>query len=89
MAEASIFLKVCNTNSMALAALVVVGIIEYAAARALLKSLCGASEGFDRWYEWTVDIKPFSMPKYSSMIFSIGARQFVVQDALDMILCSS
>src|SRR5690606_14560347 len=34
----------------------------------------------------TVVIKPSSIPKLSSNIFAIGAKQLVVQDALDTIL---
>ena len=32
-------------------------------------------------------INPFSMPKVSLMTFAAGARQFVVQEAFEMMLC--
>ena len=36
---------------------------------------------------WTVDISPFSMPYFSWMIFANGARQLVVHDAFETIVC--
>jgi hypothetical protein len=37
--------------------------------------------------EWTVDMRPSMRPKFSWRIFATGARQFVVQDAFEMIFC--
>jgi hypothetical protein len=38
-------------------------------------------------YAWIVVIRPFSIPNASSRTFASGARQFVVQDALEMMVC--
>ncbi len=38
-------------------------------------------------YEWTVVIKPCSIPNSSCKTFTGGARLFVVQDAIEIILC--
>src|SRR5882757_9633218 len=73
------------TSAVALAAPVVVGMMFSAAARARRRSLCGKSRM--RWsfvYAWTVVIMPLTMPKFSSSTFAIGATQFVVQEALEM-----
>src|ERR1035437_4368756 len=37
-------------------------------------------------YAWMVVIRPRSMPNVSSMTLAIGARQFVVHEALEMML---
>ena len=34
-----------------------------------------------------VVIKPYSTPNSSTRIFAMGARQFVVQDPIEMMLC--
>src|SRR4051812_43674188 len=73
------------TSAVALAAPVVVGMMFSAAARARRRSLCGKSRM--RWslvYAWTVVIMPLTMPKFSSSTFAIGATQFVVHEALEM-----
>ena len=77
-----------STRPIALAAPVEVGTMLSAAARARRRSLCGPSCRF--WscvYAWIVVIRPFSMPNVSLSTFAIGARQFVVQDAFEMIVC--
>src|ERR1035437_11096011 len=76
-----------STSATALAAPVVVGTMLMAAARARRRSLCGASCRF--WscvYAWIVVMRPLTMPRPSLSAFAIGARQFVVQDALEMML---
>ena len=76
------------TRATALAAPVVVGMMFMAAARARRRSLCGKSRM--RWslvYAWTVVITPRMMPKLSFTTLAAGARQFVVQDALETISC--
>src|ERR1043165_63610 len=76
-----------STRLTALAAPVEVGTMFSAAARARRRSLCGPSCRFWSWvYAWIVVIRPFSMPTLSLSAFAIGARQFVVQDAFEMIL---
>src|SRR5215203_305188 len=73
---------------MALAAPVEVGTMFSAAARARRRSLCGASCGF--WscvYAWMVVIRPCWMPNVSCRTFAIGARQLVVHEALEMMVC--
>ena len=60
------------------------------AARARRGSLCATSSM--RWslvYEWIVFIRPRSMPNSSLTTLATGARQFVVQLALLMIVCLS
>ena len=72
-----------STSPIALAAPVEVGMIDSAAARARRRSLCGKSRM--RWsfvYAWIVFMKPRLMPKLSRSTLAIGARQFVVHDAL-------
>src|SRR5207249_8254902 len=73
------------TRCSAFAAPVDVGIIETAAARARRKSLCGKS--IIIWslvYEWIVVMVPLTILKLSFTTLAMGARQFVVQEALDM-----
>src|SRR5690606_25554954 len=41
---------------------------------------------WDAVTEWTVVINASTIPKLSFMIFAIGARQFVVQDAFEIIV---
>ena len=38
-------------------------------------------------YEWTVVIKPLTIPNFSSITLATGAKQFVVQDAIEITLC--
>ena len=74
------------TNARALAAPVVVGMMFNAAARERRGSLCGRST--KRWsavYECTVVIKPLTIPHLSCTTLAAGARQLVVQEALEMI----
>src|SRR5215475_6243052 len=72
---------------MAFAAPVEVGTMLSAAARARRRSLCGPSCRFWSWvYAWIVVMRPRSMPKASFRTFAIGARQFVVHDAFEMIV---
>src|SRR3954447_19277261 len=76
------------TRLIALAAPVEVGTMFRAAARARRRSLCGPSWRF--WscvYAWIVVMRPRSMPNVSLMTLAIGARQLVVHDALEMIVC--
>ena len=81
----------CSSGSTwptATAAPVVVGIIETPAARARRRSLCGRSSSFWSFvYEWTVVIQPRRRPKLSCSTLATGARQLVVHDAFEMILC--
>src|SRR4029450_3802783 len=73
---------------MALAAPVEVGIMESAAARARRRSLWGRSRIFWSFvYECTVVIWPLTIPNVSCRTLATGPRQFVVQDALDTIVC--
>ncbi len=61
------------------------GIIFRAAALALLGSLCARSNIL--WvvvYEWIVVINPFTIPNLSCNTLTGGARQFVVQEALEI-----
>ena len=77
-----------STSPTALAAPVVVGIIDSAAARARRRSLCGRSRScWSLVYACTVVIQPFRMPYFSCSTFATGARQFVVHDAFEMIWC--
>ncbi len=73
-----------STRPTALAAPVLVGTRLMAAERARRRSECGASSS--RWspvYAWMVVISPCSMPTESFTALANGARQLVVQDALD------
>src|SRR5687768_3516077 len=73
------------TRPMAFAAPVDVGTTLRAAARARRRSLWMLSWRF--WsavYAWMVVIRPLTMPRSSWRAFAIGARQFVVQEALEM-----
>ena len=73
------------TNPIALAAPVLVGIIDIAAARARRRSLCGPSRII--WslvYEWIVFINPLTIPNLSLRTLATGARQLVVQDAFEI-----
>ena len=73
---------------MALAAPVVVGMMFVAAARARRRSLCGKSRmTWSLVYAWIVVMRPLTIPNSSSSTFAIGARQFVVHDALEMTWC--
>ena len=79
-----------KTRPTALAAPVDVGIIELDAVLALLRSECIESRIF--WSdvnECTVVIKPEFIPNLSFITLAIGARQFVVQEALEIISCFS
>ena len=77
-----------STSPTAVAAPVVVGIIESAAARARRRSLCGRSSRFWSFvYEWIVVIHPLRMPNRSWITLATGARQLVVHDALEMMWC--
>ncbi len=77
-----------STRPIALAAPVEVGTMFSAAARARRRSLCGPSCRFWSWvYAWIVVIRPRSMPNVSWSTFAIGARQLVVQEALEMMVC--
>ena len=59
-----------------------------AALRARRRSLCGASRMFWSFvYEWIVDMKPLTQPRLSTIGFTAVARQFVVHDAFEMMLC--
>ncbi len=73
------------TSAQALAAPVVDGMMLPEAARPPLQSfLEGPSTVF--WVavvEWTVVIRPSTMPNLSLTTLVSGARQFVVQDALE------
>ena len=78
-----------NTKATAFAAPVVVGTMFKAPALALLGSLWPASKIL--WspvYEWTVVIKPLTIPNSLSKTLATGAKQFVVQDAIEMMLWS-
>ena len=73
------------TSAVARAAPVVVGIMDMAAARARLMSLWGMSSiTWSLVYEWIVVISPRRNPNPSRSTFTTGARQFVVQLALEM-----
>src|SRR5215469_17624080 len=73
---------------MAFAAPVDVGIIDNAAARARRRSLCGKSRiTWSFVYEWIVVIDPVMILNLSLMTLATGARQFVVQDAFEMMWC--
>src|SRR6185436_20253767 len=74
-----------STRATALAAPVEVGIIERAAARERLKSLCGRSSNcWSFVYEWMVVICADRIPNFSWITFATGARQLVVHEALEM-----
>merc|ERR1712083_219266 len=78
------------TLPTALAAPVLEGMMFWPAPRPPLQSLAeGPSTVF--WVAvvaWTVVIRPSTMPYSSWMILASGARQLVVQDALDKTLTS-
>ena len=78
------------TFPTAFAAPVLEGMILVAAARPPLQSfLEGPSTVFCvAVMECTVVIRPSTMPKLSLITFAKGARQFVVQDALETIFIS-
>ena len=77
-----------STSPTAIAAPVVVGMIDSAAARARRRSLCGRSSScWSFVYECTVVIQPLRMPNVSCSTFATGARQFVVHDAFEMMWC--
>src|SRR4051794_32088164 len=79
-----------STSPIARAAPVDVGIRLIAAARARRRSLCGRSSTcWSFVYAWIVVMKPRSIPNVSSSTFAIGATQFVVHDAFEMIACCS
>ena len=40
-------------------------------------------------YAWIVVMKPDSIPASSCRTFAIGAMQFVVHDAIEMMLCAA
>ena len=78
------------TSPIALAAPVEAGIRLIAAARARRRSLCGRS--CRRWsavYAWIVVIRPRSIPTASLRTLATGARQLVVQEALEITACRS
>jgi hypothetical protein len=79
-----------RTSPIARAAPVEVGTRLSAAARARRRSLCGPS--WRLWscvYAWIVVMNPRSTPNASFRTFASGPRQFVVQDALEMMWCAS
>src|SRR3989304_9167295 len=77
------------TSPIAFAAPVVVGMMLTAALLALRRALCIRSAAFWSFvYAWMVVIRPFSIPNLSLSTFAIGARELVVHEALEMILCS-
>lgn len=82
----SLPLSLGSTSATALAAPVVVGTMLSAAARARRRSRWLASSR--RWspvYECVVVMVPLTMPNFSSSTLTKGARQLVVQLALEMI----
>src|SRR6185436_15543066 len=79
-----------RTRATALAAPVVDGMMLSAALRPPFQSfLDGPSTVFCvAVYEWTVVIRPSATPKpYLRTTWTTGARQFVVHDALETMLC--
>src|SRR4029077_19350342 len=87
----SLPLRFGNKSPMALAAPVELGMIESAAARMRRRSglplRVAVAWSWSCWslvYAWTVVIRPCSMAKRSFRTLAIGARQFVVHDALEM-----
>ena len=76
------------TVEVALAAPVVVGMMDSAAARARRRSVCGRSRMFWSFvYEWIVTIDACRNPNVSRMTLTIGTRQFVVHDAFETMWC--
>ena len=74
------------TIPIARAAPVEVGIRLIAAARARRRSSCGRSRiCWSFVYAWIVVMKPDSIPHASFSTLATGARQFVVQEALETI----
>src|SRR5262249_31782485 len=79
-----------STSLSALAAPVVVGIIDSAAARARRRSLWGRSRiCWSLVYEWIGVISADTRPELSCSTLATGARQLVVHDALEMMWCSA
>src|SRR5262249_41638008 len=77
-----------STSEVALAAPVVVGMIDIAAGRARRKSLWGKSRiTWSLVYEWIVVMKPCTNPSRSRITLTTGTRQFVVQLAFDKTWC--
>src|SRR3954470_14659953 len=76
-------------RATALAAPVEAGIMFWPAPRPPRQSfLLGPSTvGWVAVVAWTVVIRPSARPKLSSMTLATGARQLVVQEALETILC--
>ncbi len=71
-----------------MAAPVLVGMIDTAAARARRRSLCGRSRiCWSLVYECTVVMKPLTNPNSFRTTCTTGTRQFVVQLALEMTWC--
>src|SRR6185369_1170943 len=89
MAKPSSFPAISGITSLsALAAPVEVGIMLMAAARARRRSLWGKSRmTWSFVYEWMVVIVPLTTEKLSWMTLAMGARQFVVHDAFEMMWC--
>ncbi len=87
MAIPSIFpLNSGITRDTAVAAPVVVGTMDMAAARARRRSECGKSSiTWSLVYAWVVVIRPYSMPNSSERILAMGARQLVVQEPMERI----
>lgn len=78
-----------KTSKTALLAPVVAGIMFNAAVLPFAGFLSGLStRACDEVYAWTVVNIAFSISKFSFIILTIGARQFVVQDATEIIFCS-
>ena len=77
-----------RTKPTAFAAPVLVGIMDMAAARARRRSLWGRSRiCWSLVYEWIVVIRPCLIPKFCRSTLTTGARQLVVQEALEMTWC--
>src|SRR5206468_12878079 len=76
------------TRWSALAAPVEVGIMDNAAARARRRSLCGKSRiTWSLVYEWMVVMVPLQILNSSWTSLAMGAKQLVVQEALEMTWC--
>ena len=79
-----------STSPIARAAPVEVGIRLIAAARARRRSSCGMSwRCWSAVYAWIVVMKPCSIVNASCSTFAIGATQFVVHEAFEMMWCES
>src|SRR3954465_9078870 len=85
----SLPLRAGSARATALAAPVLAGMMFCIAPRPPRQSfLLGPSTvGWVAVVAWTVVINPSASPKLSSITLATGARQFVVQDALETILC--